>query len=134
MPDSTRRRVPVDAAFLQAYTVGMLSPKGPTSRLVATIRGALLPALFNAQARSFRKGRIALETLLAPKAPPMPLFGFGHETKGPMRRHPMWPMNHYATKWAPTARHGAQECARRRRQIERGQLTEHNGLVIGQRA
>jgi hypothetical protein len=111
----------------------MFFRKGAAAVLAASIRGALIGAVEKLNARSHLKGGIALEratrAVLAPR-PVMPLFGWGQESKGPHRRHPMWPRNHYSTTWHPSARHGEQECARRRRQIARGQLTKANGLTV----
>lgn len=106
----------------------MFATKGAASRLAARLKTAVLAALFTADVRSNLRASGKLDSLFT-GPPVVPLGGYGRETKGPVPRHPFWPMNHYATTWNPSARHGAQECARRVRQIARGQLTKANGLV-----
>lgn len=109
----------------------MFSLKSSGARLAAMVKANLLANLFNLQARSGIAGSKRLtKQLFKSVAPVVPLFGWGRESRGPHPRHPMWPLNHYSTKWHPTARNGSQECARRRRQIERGQLTAANGLHV----
>lgn len=109
----------------------MFSMKGSGARLAAMVKANLLALIPNLQARSYMRGSSRLtRQLFQNVAPVVPLFGWGRESKGPHRRHPMWPLNHYSTLWHPSARNGAQERARRMRQIARGQLRRENGLAV----
>lgn len=109
----------------------MFFRKGAAAALAAGIRGTLVGLVDKLNARSHLKGGQRIARNMAQMAgPAIPLFGWGQESKGPHRRDPHWPLNHYSTTWHPSARHGEQERARRMRQIARGQLRRENGLAV----
>jgi hypothetical protein len=108
----------------------MKSAWGAVARLAAIIKASTLASLDKSTRRSAAKANAQIEQLVKPALPFIPLNGWGRESKGPHPRHWAWPLNHYSTKWHPSARNGAQECARRMRQIARGQLRSENGLAV----
>lgn len=112
----------------------MLTHKGGASRLahIATGLVSAIGSLFKADARSNLHASHNLTRQLYlrnPNAfePVLPLF-YGSGSKGPHPRHPMFPHNHPSTDFS-RRRNGAQECARRQRQIARGQLRRENGFA-----